>query len=125
MTIHLLDSIDIFQLIKDNSFRVGQYFQSWKYVDTMSSKLRKQLIFRDHIDRNARGIVKNILLKRNLARHITTLVGVHIRRGNMINDEYVSQYGYEVVTPQYLNKATLYYTCRYHGVLFICGVNTG
>jgi len=107
------------QLIKDNNFRVGQYLQSWKYFDTISGKLRKQLIFRDHIDSNARGIVKNILLKINLTRHTTTLVGVHIRRGNMINDNYFSNYGYEVATPQYLHKATLYYKRRYHGVLFI------
>jgi hypothetical protein len=89
------------QLIKDNNFRVGQYLQSWKYFDTISGKLRKHLIFRDHIDRNTRGIVKNILLKRNLTRHTTTLVGVHIRRGNMINDKYFSNYGYEVATSQY------------------------
>ena len=57
------------QLIKDNNFRVGQYRQSWKYFDTISGKLRKQLIFRDHVDRNAKGIDKNILLKRNLTRH--------------------------------------------------------
>ena len=63
------------------NFRVGQYLQSWKYFDTISSKLMKQLIFRDHIDRNARRIGKNILLKRNITRHTTTLVGVHIRRG--------------------------------------------
>jgi hypothetical protein len=59
------------QLIKDNNFRVGQYLQSWKYFDTISGKLRKQLIFRDHIDRNSRGIVKNILLKRNLTLRST------------------------------------------------------
>ena len=69
------------QLIKEKNFRVGQYLQSWKYFDTISSKLMKQLIFRDHIDRNARRIGKNILLKRNITRHTTTLVGVHIRRG--------------------------------------------
>jgi galactoside 2-L-fucosyltransferase 1/2 len=37
----------------------------------------------------------------------------------MINDKYFSNYGYEVATPQYLNKATLYYKRRYNGVLFI------
>jgi hypothetical protein len=56
------------QLIKDNNFRVGQYRQFWKYFDTISGELRKQLIFRDHVDRNAKGIDKNILLKRNLTR---------------------------------------------------------
>jgi galactoside 2-L-fucosyltransferase 1/2 len=107
------------QLIKDNNFRVGQYLQSWKYFDTISGKLRKPLIFREHIDRNSREIVQNILLKRNVTRHTTTLVGVHIRRGNMINDKYFSNYGFEVATPQYLHRATSYYTRRYHGVLFI------
>jgi hypothetical protein len=92
------------QLIKDNSFRVGKYLQSWKYFDTISSKLRKQLIFRDDINREARGIVKNILLKRNLTRHTTTLVGVHIRRGDMINDKYFINYGYEVATPLWLSR---------------------
>jgi hypothetical protein len=42
------------QLIKDSNFRVGQYLQSWKYFDTISGKLRKQLIFMEHIDRNSR-----------------------------------------------------------------------
>ena len=56
------------QLITYNNFRVGQYLQSWKYFDTISSKLRKQLIFRDDINREARGIVKNILPERKLAR---------------------------------------------------------
>jgi galactoside 2-L-fucosyltransferase 1/2 len=124
------------QLIKDNNFRVGQYLQSSTLTltltltitltpnpnpntDTISGKLRKPLIFREHIDRNSRGIVQNILLKRNLTRHTTTLVGVHIRRGNMINDKYFSIYGFEVATPQYLHRATSYYTRRYHGVLFI------
>ena len=103
------------QLIKDNNFRV----ESWKYFDTIIGKLRKQLIFREHVDRNSREIVQNILLKRNLTRHTTTLVGVHIRRGNAINDKYFSNYGYEVATPQYLHRATSYYTRRYHAVLFI------
>ena len=68
------------QLIKDNNFRVGQYLQSWKYFDTIIGKLRKQLIFRDYIDRNAKGIVKIVLLKRKLTRHTTTLVGVYSQR---------------------------------------------
>ena len=54
------------QLKKYNNYRVGQYLQSWKYFDTISSKLTKQCILRDYIDRHARGIVKDTLLKRNL-----------------------------------------------------------
>ena len=37
----------------------------------------------------------------------------------MINDKYFSNFRYEVDTPQYLHRATLYYKRRYHGVLFI------
>jgi hypothetical protein len=71
------------------------------------------------------GIGKNILLKKKLTRHTTILERVHIHSGDMINDEYFSNYGYEVVTPQYLNKATLYYKRRYHGVLFIVASRQG
>ena len=54
-----------------------------------------------YIDRNAMGIVNNILLKIKLTRHTTTSVGVHIRRGDMINFKYYGNYGYEVATTQY------------------------
>ena len=46
-------------------------------------------------------------------------MGIHIRRGDMLNDKYFCNYGYEVASPQYLHKATLYYQPRYNAVMFI------
>ncbi|CAC5426854.1 FUT1_2 [Mytilus coruscus] len=44
-----------------------------------------------------------------------TLVGVHVRRGDMVNHKF----GYNIATPEYLTKAVQYFKSKYKNVIFI------
>jgi hypothetical protein len=50
-------------------------------------------------------------------------VGVHVRRGDIVESAHSVKYGYEVATPAYLEHATTYYMERFAHVIFIVASN--
>ncbi|XP_071121087.1 galactoside alpha-(1,2)-fucosyltransferase 1-like isoform X2 [Mytilus edulis] len=107
------------QFNSSNSFRLGTYLQSWKYFDEYENALRNHLTFRGHIIKTATNIIKQILTKYSISRANVTLVGVHIRRGDMVNNKQ----GFVVATPEYLSKAVDYFLNKYKNVIFIVASN--
>ncbi|CAC5417207.1 FAR [Mytilus coruscus] len=102
-----------------DSFRLGTYLQSWKYFHEYEKPLRNHLTFRDHIVKKANSIIKQILTKYSRSRTNVTLVGVHIRRGDMVNNKH----GFTVATPEYILKAVNYFLNKYNNVIFIVASN--
>ncbi|XP_063444865.1 galactoside alpha-(1,2)-fucosyltransferase 1-like isoform X2 [Mytilus trossulus] len=98
------------------NIRLGQYLQSWKYFYDFRSQLKKQFTFRDQLLQEARIKIVQIVKRFNIgSRRDVTLIGVHVRRGDMVNNSF----GYDVATPEYLTKAVQYYKSKYKNIIFI------
>ena len=98
------------------NLKIGLYLQSWKYFYEFRIELRKQLTFRDNIQIEANKTINKILEKFNISsRGEVTLVGVHIRRGDMVNHSF----GYNVATPEYLSKSVQYFQSKYKNIIFV------
>lgn len=99
-----------------DNFRLTQYLQSWKYFDSFKKDLKMQLTFRDHIQAEAYQIIKSIVKKFNYTtRREVTLIGVHVRRGDMVGNAV----GYDVAAPEYMNTSVDYFLSRYNNPIFV------
>lgn len=101
-------------------YRLAVYLQSWKYFENVTYDLRQQFTFKPDIKKRSELIINKMLSKRKVtSRADVILVGVHIRRGDFVNNKY----GYEVATKEYLQRAVKYFTDRFINVLFIVCTN--
>ncbi|XP_060071689.1 galactoside alpha-(1,2)-fucosyltransferase 2-like [Ylistrum balloti] len=92
-----------------NNYRVGAYLQSWKYFYNASASLRKQFVFHDKITETKNKVIDSVLKKYSFAsRFNVTLVGVHIRRGDLVNHKF----GYRVASESYLQKSVDYFQAK-------------
>lgn len=107
--------------IRNNADYVAKgYLQSWKYFEPFKVEIRKQLRFRGDIERKAFDILDSSLSEKYGKRNYSsrTLVGVHVRRGNLMN-KHEREYGYKVATPGYIKKALAFFKDKYRHVTFI------
>lgn len=101
-------------------YRLAVYLQSWKYFENVTDDLRRQFTFKPDIKKRSELIINKILEKRKVKdRSDVILVGVHIRRGDFVNNKY----GYEVATKEYLQRAVKHFTSKFINVLFIVCTN--
>lgn len=106
----------LFKFKASKNMRLDIYIQSWKYFHGYEEILRKELVFRQHVQLEADEMLNKELNNLNLtSRNGFVLVGVHIRRGDMVNNSF----GYNVATPEYLSKAVQYYKNKYKNTIFI------
>ncbi|CAG2256967.1 FUT1_2 [Mytilus edulis] len=109
-------NIHSWEFSPSSQIQLGYGLQSWKYFYKFDKQLRKQLTFRKHIKDAAEQEINKILQKRNIkSRQNITLVGVHIRRGDKVGNND----GFNIATPEYLNRSVNYYVTKYKFVLFI------
>ena len=95
--------------------RIALYLQSYRYFDKYCDELRKQFIFKENIINKAKFIFKQALQKLNItSRNNTTFIGVHVRRGDFVNNPA----GYTVATKEYLQKAVNWYQFKYGKLLY-------
>ncbi|XP_071172003.1 galactoside alpha-(1,2)-fucosyltransferase 2-like [Mytilus edulis] len=98
------------------NIRLFPCLQSYKYFDNYTTELRKQFTFRDQIPQEAENDLNQIIKRHNIgSRRDITLVGVHVRRTDWLNNPH----GYNVATPQYMTKAVQYFKSKYQNVMFI------
>lgn len=102
---------------KTEDIRVGSYLQSWKYFASCKDSLRKQLQFQANIKDKVNKIMRRIL--QNKQRSSVTLVGVHNRRGDMVNNKL----GFQVATPDYFAKAVKYFENHFTDIIFVVTSN--
>ncbi|VDH95215.1 Hypothetical predicted protein [Mytilus galloprovincialis] len=107
---------NILNFNNSQNIRLGQYLQSWKYFYDFRSQLRKQFTFRDLLLQEAKSKIVQTVKRFNIgSTRDITLVGVHVRRGDMVNHKF----GYNIATPEYLTKAVQYYKSKYKNIIFI------
>ncbi|KAL3883446.1 hypothetical protein ACJMK2_029707 [Sinanodonta woodiana] len=102
-----------------NIFLVG-YLQSWKYFQNIKDSLLEQLRFIEPIEKRARGEID--ALKSNYINVIgasPTIIGIHVRMGDIFEDPRYHQIGMEFAPPGYIRKAMGYYMANYSNLLFI------
>ncbi|XP_052090441.1 galactoside alpha-(1,2)-fucosyltransferase 2-like [Mytilus californianus] len=100
----------------EDNIQLGFGLQSWKYFYMYDKELRRQLTFRKHIQNTAEQTIWKILQRRKIkSRKSITLVGVHIRRGDKVGNHD----GFNIATPEYLNRSVNYYAKRYATVIFL------
>ncbi|XP_071138745.1 galactoside alpha-(1,2)-fucosyltransferase 1-like [Mytilus edulis] len=100
--------------------RLVSCLQSWKYFYEFRNELRKQLTFRRHIQIEAEHNIRQIMQKINEeSRKVVTLVGVHIRLGDIFISSRLKQNGFVIATPEYLSKSVDYFLSKYRNVLFL------
>ena len=104
----------------DASYRIINYLQSWRYFNSSIPELKKQLVFRANIQRKVEQNVKKILSAFKIkSKSEVTLIGVHIRRGDMTGDHYI-KVGYQVASVQYIQRAVQYFSNIPNRLFVVC-----
>lgn len=97
-----------------------RYLQSYYYFDKYKEEIREQFVFKDDIRLKAKAIFSKILEQFNIThRKHVTLIGVHNRRGDMVNDKSLIKHGFSVATKEYLAKAVEWYQSHFYNPCFI------
>ncbi|CAC5391423.1 FUT1_2 [Mytilus coruscus] len=113
---HATYSKSLLNFSSTDNIQLGTGLQSWKYFYMYDKQLRRQLTFRKIIQNTAEQTILKILQRRRIkSRKSITLVGVHIRRGDKVRNND----GFNIASPEYLNRSVSSYTRRYAPVLFL------
>ncbi|KAL8558392.1 hypothetical protein ACOMHN_019801 [Nucella lapillus] len=95
-------------------YKIGVYLQSYKYFNNHIAQIRKAVTFSDRVQDQADKIVRDFRQRYKSS----TLVGVHIRHGDMAQAHY-QKIGYPVVSPDYIKKAISYLSQLYPNCVFV------
>lgn len=116
--------------MKPNSNPFTGYLQSWIYFDLFRDDIRSMFTFsQDLFDTSVRVIGEKITAYLNVteissgqgyrrSKNLPTLVGIHVRRGDMTREDQV-KFGHRTATEEYLLRAALHFERTYSWVLFI------
>ena len=91
-----------FEKLPESNVKLHGYFQSWKYFQKYERDLRAQFTFKEAIRSKASEYLVHIAqtYKNNLSDKNITFVGVHVRRGDMVDLP-----RYRVASKSYIVKA--------------------
>lgn len=107
------------KLSNQTSFWISGYLQSYKYFEAFFDDLRSQFTFKKHIQDEANRILSNVtkthLQAKNAKKLNLTVIGIHIRRGDMVGNKY----GYTVGTKEYFLKAMEWFRSKYRNTAFV------
>lgn len=95
-------------------YQVQNFFQSWKYFDKYKNRILEAVRFADNVVEIAQSIVEKLKQTHNNSQ----LIGVQVRRGDFQNPESI-QRGYVMATPQYIQRAFLYFIQRFPSSSFV------
>ena len=96
-------------LEEGQDYDIREYLQSWLYFDGMREEMKTLVTFKDDIVQEAAQVMGD--LRRQYAN--TTLVGVHVRRGDLQRRGAVGG-GYLVAPVAFFHRAMTYFRQRFH-----------
>lgn len=103
------------RLDDSKDYKVNQYLQSWKYWKPHESRVLERISFSDAIENKSSTIVRSLRKRDN-----STLVGVHVRRGDLIST-YSASSGYPQVDTAFITKAMDYFLKPFPDAAFVVG----
>ncbi|XP_041374267.1 galactoside 2-alpha-L-fucosyltransferase SEC1-like [Gigantopelta aegis] len=110
--------------IADTNYKLGNYLQSWKYFQNHVAAIRRQFRFIKPIMNKTQTFLHGVMdeYKRRTSNSTNaenvTLVGVHIRQGDMKRPNSL-RFGYILVPKEYITKAMQYFTNKFSKVIFL------
>jgi len=111
---------NLFKTMNRTNVYLRGYFQSWRYFDNVADLLRANFVFREGIAAEARNFLSLKSPPRWLEPKVDFVrVGIHVRRGDMVNNAYFKDYGYTVAPPEYFAKAMAMFVKQYSRVQFV------
>ncbi|XP_046371377.2 galactoside alpha-(1,2)-fucosyltransferase 2-like isoform X1 [Haliotis rufescens] len=115
---------DLLNLSENTNYRPGWYFQSWMYFRHVAEEIRQQFKFKDDVRQKAISLIKGsreafVNRQRGSDHDNVTIVGVHVRKGDITKNKQFVAYGYTVASPQYFSAAMTYYRNKYNRTLFL------
>ena len=96
-------------------YKIGTYLLSYRYFEKYEDYIRKALTFSDAVRNESERFVRELRQKYNSS---TTLVGVHLRRGDQATEQ-SRKSGYPVVTPEFVNRSVAFFEKRYPNCVFV------
>ena len=81
-------------------FALHGYLQSWKYFHAQRQQVRRQFTFTATVVQQAYQCIENAVTKSK--NNATTVIGVHVRRGDIVQDSGFREYGHTVASDSYL-----------------------
>ena len=101
-------------------YYLRDYLQSWKYFNCCIAEIRKQLVLRPHIKKLVKTSIQRILRKfRIKSRAEVTLIGIHIRRGDMTKD-LLQVHGYQVASGVFIQRAVNFFSPYSNKLFIVC-----
>ena len=101
--------------------RIVSYLQSWRYFRGHEVKVNRMLRFNEQYLTEAVGFIQHVqnkIQQDNTSGHNATLVGIHVRRGDMQTFTNTIE-GYTVASEKYFRHAMMYYQQKYPNVHFV------
>ena len=90
------------------------YFQSWRYFHGVQDELLSVLKFKSSVLGPATSFHRD-LLERYVSGGTYTVIGVHVRRGDMLKQAKIYAYGYVEAPVSYFEHAVKYFKDTLHG----------
>ena len=103
-----------FEHLPDKDICSEGYFQSWRYFRDVEKTLRSRLAFSARVGRRAATLYDRALKKGVVANSSTTVVGVHVRRG-----DYRIAVEYNMPSVSYYRKAMEYFKRKTRNAHFL------
>ncbi|XP_021343889.1 galactoside 2-alpha-L-fucosyltransferase 2-like isoform X1 [Mizuhopecten yessoensis] len=108
------------KLGSETNTKLNGYFQSFKYFKESEASLRGQFRFKDDLQKKAVSVFSELVAeKSNTKNGPVTYIAVHVRRGDFVNNEHISKYGYVSPGPDYLQKGMGMFRANYSNTVFV------
>ncbi|ELT97124.1 hypothetical protein CAPTEDRAFT_139119 [Capitella teleta] len=110
-----------------SNFSLYGFYQSWKYFKSYEDDLRRSLVFRDDVIGGAQNEMQRLIPNVTFVDHPMkakinggTLVGLHVRRGDILLPEKL-EFGYTIPEMSFFRNAVAFFVDRYpHLHVMVC-----
>ena len=85
---------------------LNRFLQSWKYFADIDAELRRLFRFREHVLRSASNAL-TVAVGR-VDHHDVLKIGLHVRRGDIVDEQSLMEFGYVAASVSYIERAMDY-----------------
>ncbi|XP_033754735.1 galactoside 2-alpha-L-fucosyltransferase 2-like isoform X2 [Pecten maximus] len=100
--------------------KLDGYFQSFKYFQDCEASLRNEFKFKDDVQKKAASVFSDLVAEKTNNRNgPVTYIAVHVRRGDLIHNKHISNYGYVSPGADYLQKGMSMFRANHTNCVFV------